>query len=83
MSEVQESVSYKNESHPASISWTSWSRPSFSSIFSGYLETLKWNLYFTQSYIALLFISLFYSEDRVIEHYLKIKGLTRGQAVVQ
>ncbi|TEA40607.1 hypothetical protein DBR06_SOUSAS24910002, partial [Sousa chinensis] len=22
-------------------------------------------------------------EDRVIEHYLKIKGLTRGQTVVQ
>uniref|UniRef100_A0A287BDA7 FERM domain containing 4B n=1 Tax=Sus scrofa TaxID=9823 RepID=A0A287BDA7_PIG len=27
--------------------------------------------------------SLAYCEDRVIEHYLKIKGLTRGQAVVQ
>ncbi|KAL6034465.1 hypothetical protein STEG23_032437, partial [Scotinomys teguina] len=26
--------------------------------------------------------SLAYCEDRVIEHYLKIKGLTRGQAVV-
>ncbi|XP_011356810.1 FERM domain-containing protein 4B [Pteropus vampyrus] len=27
--------------------------------------------------------SLAYCEDRVIEHYLKIKGLTRGQAVVR
>ncbi|XP_004854244.1 FERM domain-containing protein 4B isoform X2 [Heterocephalus glaber] len=27
--------------------------------------------------------SLAYCEDRVIKHYLKIKGLTRGQAVVQ
>lgn len=23
------------------------------------------------------------SEDRVIEHYIQIKGLTRGQAIVQ
>ncbi|XP_039338129.1 FERM domain-containing protein 4B isoform X1 [Mauremys reevesii] len=27
--------------------------------------------------------SLAYCEDRVIEHYIKIKGLTRGQAIVQ
>ncbi|CAM2116611.1 FERM domain-containing protein 4B isoform X1 [Caretta caretta] len=27
--------------------------------------------------------SLTYCEDRVIEHYIKIKGLTRGQAIVQ
>ncbi|XP_047390836.1 FERM domain-containing protein 4B isoform X2 [Sciurus carolinensis] len=27
--------------------------------------------------------SLAYCEDRVIEHYLKVRGLTRGQAVVQ
>ncbi|KAF6099353.1 FERM domain containing 4B [Phyllostomus discolor] len=27
--------------------------------------------------------SIAYCEDRVIEHYLKVKGLTRGQAVVQ
>nr|XP_006120077.1 FERM domain-containing protein 4B isoform X2 [Pelodiscus sinensis] len=27
--------------------------------------------------------SLAYCEDRVIEHYIKIKGLTRGQAIIQ
>lgn len=29
------------------------------------------------------FFCLFCSEDRVIEHYTQIKGLTRGQAIVQ
>lgn len=28
-------------------------------------------------------LCLFCSEDRVIEHYTQIKGLTRGQAIVQ
>lgn len=30
-----------------------------------------------------LFTVFFHSEDRVIEHYKALKGLTRGQAVVQ
>lgn len=29
------------------------------------------------------FIFLYYSEDRVIEHYENLKGLSRGQAIVQ
>ncbi|KAK2091574.1 FERM domain-containing protein 4B [Saguinus oedipus] len=67
MSEVQESISYGNKNQTLAIKQVGEGS----------------HLIVACSHLIIWKLCLYLSEDRVIEHYLKIKGLTRGQAVVQ